>query len=58
MPEVIGEVVEPRDFKLPTHENIYYLSGVDASRAGGIMFLSGNKVWFHNGTNVVLVTSG
>ena len=49
--EVIGDPVQPSDFKLPLHDS--------ATRNGGEgdAFISGNKIWFNNGTSNVLVTS-
>ena len=51
MVEVIGDVVVPSELILPT---------VTTAKTGksGMIFLSGAKIWFHNGTNVVIVTSG
>ena len=51
MVEVIGDVVEPSMFRLPTT-----VDGVDISGAGLVM-LSGAKIWFHNGTGFELVAS-
>ena len=50
MTEVIGDIVEPTDLKLPKHENNRLV-------AEGDIFLSGNKIWFHDGTNMKIVTS-
>ena len=51
MTEVIGDIVEPTDLKLPKREN-------NRSVGVGDIFLSGSKIWFHNGTAMVIVTSG
>lgn len=51
MTELIGDICEPTDLKLPKHEG-------SRSASEGDIFLSGNKIWFHNGTTVVVVTSG
>lgn len=51
MVELIADKCEPSDMKLPLHDN--------ATRDGGEgdIFISGNKIWFNNGTSNVLVTS-
>ena len=51
MVEVIGEPVQPSDLKIPLHDQ--------ATRSGGEgdIFISGNKIWFNDGTSNKLVTS-
>jgi|TARA_Y100000310_G_scaffold81786_2_gene78382 hypothetical protein len=56
MVEIVGDSVQPSEFVVPTIENDRNLSGNNVS--GGDMFMSGAKIWFHNGTEVVVVTSG
>jgi len=50
MVELIGDPCQPSDLKLPLH---------DAIRTGGEgdIFVSGNKIWFNDGTSNKLVTS-
>jgi len=50
MVELIGDVCHPSDLKLPTKTGSRVVQGGD-------IFLSGNKIWFHDGTNVEVVTS-
>ena len=50
MTEVIGDVVEPSMFRIPTDT-----SG-NISGAAQLIF-SGAKIWFHTGTDFELVTS-
>ena len=50
MVEVIGDPVEPSDFILPKHE------GTRSVRVGDA-FISGDKIWFHDGTIMRVVTS-
>lgn len=50
MVEIIGDVVVPIELILPKKEGGYI-------GKTGSLFLSGNKLWFHNGTSATLVTS-
>ena len=51
MVEVIGDVVAPVELILPKNES-------NKSGKEGMLFLSGQKLWFHNGTGQRVVTSG
>ena len=51
MGEVIGDVIVPKEIIVPKKETAY--TGKEGS-----LFLSGSKLWFHNGSAVVIVTSG
>ena len=51
MVEVIGDNVEPSELRLPKLEGTRNV-------VEGDIFLSGAKIWFHNGTGSVVVTSG
>ncbi len=59
MVELVGDICEPSEFILPKLEHTLTLSAISISTVSeGFLFLSGAKLWFHNGTNVVVVTSG
>jgi len=51
MVELIADICQPSDLKIPLHDQ--------PTRSGGEgdVFISGNKIWFNNGTSNVLVTS-
>ena len=50
MTEVIGDVVEPSMFRIPTDETTN-VSGA------ALLIYSGAKIWFHTGTGFEKVTS-
>ena len=47
MVELVGDICEPSDLIVPKYDSV---------RTGreGDMFISGNKLWFNNGTSNVL----
>ena len=51
MTELIGDNVEPSELRIPTIEGTRELGNA------GDIFMSGNKLWFDNGTKVELITS-
>ena len=48
MTELIGDICQPSDLKLPLHDAV-------RTSGEGDIFVSGNKVWFNNGTSNVLI---
>ncbi|KKN28681.1 hypothetical protein LCGC14_0851930 [marine sediment metagenome] len=54
MTELIGDICEPSDLVVPKHE---ISAAALASISAGYLFLSGLKLWFHDGVDIQVVTS-
>lgn len=52
MVELIGDICEPSELVVPKHED-----DRGANLSGGYLFLSGLKLWFHDGNDVKVITS-
>ena len=52
MTELIGDICEPSELRVPKRED-----DLSATISEGALFLSGTKLWFHDGTQSVVVTS-
>ncbi len=58
MTELIGDICEPSDLFVPKYEdNRLTLSMGLLTLSTGYLILSGAKLWFHDGTKMVSVTS-
>ena len=50
MVELIGDICQPSDMRLPLYDTV-------RTDQEGDIFISGHKIWFHDGTSNKLVTS-